>query len=389
MSLKIYFISIKFFLKDLFKSLSTLLRTLGENWSRGIKVSRLKHTLIKDMELLRKSLIDGQSTSSLTQSIEVNLENLHGRIGQKTLEEVKILSFVDKIKNVNNDGGYEKVINQMFDTFYSKLDNRLFKLIDKLEDEPLTNTIEYGEESDMDKNEYKKEKIQLQIELVKLQEWAVTNNKKICILFEGRDAAGKGSSIKRFIEHLNPKNYRVVSLGIPTKEESENWLPRYEKHLPNEGELVFFDRSWYNRGVIEPTMGYCTDVQYEDFMENVNKWEEDLIKNDTILIKLWFSINQEKQLERFGLRKHSQLKHWKYSPNDEKTISKWDIMTKYKTQMFKKTSTPISPWVVINSNDKRISRLNSIRYVLSSVNYTIKDIEKNIVPDPNIVKILK
>ena len=228
----------------------------------------------------------------------------------------------------------------------------------------------------MDRKKYESEKFKLQVELAKLQEWVIKNNKKVAIVFEGRDAAGKGSTIKRFIEYLNPKVYRVVALGVPTEEEKENWFERYEQHLPNDGEIVFFDRSWYNRAVVEPAMGYCTEEQYGEFMNKVVKWEEKLIKDkDITLIKFWFSITQDKQIKRFELRQASPLKYWKFSPNDAKVLDKWEIIGNFKRQMFTQTSSRKSPWVIINSNDKKIGRLNAIRYVLSKINYEDKDPE--------------
>ena len=223
---------------------------------------------------------------------------------------------------------------------------------------------------------------------MKLQEWVIKNNERVAIVFEGRDSAGKGSTIKRFIEYLNPKHFRVVALGLPTEEEKNNWFGRYEKHLPNPGEIVFFDRSWYNRGVVEPAMGYCSEEQYMSFIENVGDWEESMIKKGLILIKFWFSITKEKQQLRFELRKQSPLKYWKFSPNDAKVVDKWDIITKYKNQMFNKTSTRMSPWVIINSNDKKIGRLNAMRYVLDKIKYDNKD-ETKCHWYPEVVNILK
>jgi polyphosphate kinase 2 (PPK2 family) len=187
---------------------------------------------------------------------------------------------------------------------------------------------------------------------------------------------------------LNPKYFRVVALGVPTEEEKNDWFGRYEKHLPKPGEIVFFDRSWYNRAVVEPAMGYCTEEQYMDFIENVADWEEDLIKRGLTLIKFWFSITKEKQQLRFQLRQTSPLKYWKFSPNDAKVIDKWDIITKYKNQMFNKTSTRLSPWIIINSNDKKIGRLNAMRYALSAIDYDDKNPEMSEYY-PEVVNVLK
>lgn len=221
----------------------------------------------------------------------------------------------------------------------------------------------------IDYTTYKHEKEALQIELLKMQHWVIANKKRVAIVFEGRDAAGKGSSIKRFIEYMMPKDLRVVELGIPTPNESKFWFKRYEKHLPDPGEIVFFDRSWYNRAMIEPTMGYCKKSQYRYFMGKVLDWEENLIDNGLILIKLYLSVNKETQLVRFQERIVDPLKYWKYSINDEKVREYWDTLTKYKDQMFERTSSDKSPWVVIGSNNKLEARLKAMLYVLSAVKH--------------------
>ena len=223
--------------------------------------------------------------------------------------------------------------------------------------------------------QYRKEKQLLQVELLKLQEWVIKENKRVVIVVEGRDTAGKGSTIKRFVEKLierkssDDPTYRVVSLGIPTPEESQNWFKRYEKHLPKESEIVFFDRSWYNRAVVEPAMGYCDENQYRDFMERVNNWEEELQGKGHILIKFYLDIDKYNQIQRITERQESPLKYWKFSMNDLAALGKWEAFTKYQNQMFEKTSTETNPWVLINSNNKLIARLTAIRYVLQSINY--------------------
>jgi polyphosphate kinase 2 len=218
-------------------------------------------------------------------------------------------------------------------------------------------------------SQYQDEKFKLQVELLKLQEWVVKYQKRIAILFEGRDAAGKGSTIKRFIEHLIPKHFRVYELGTPSDKQNNNWLNTHEKALPKKGEIVFFDRSWYSRAMIQPTMGYCSKHQYKYFMEHVNNWEEKLITEGLVLIKFYLSVNKPTQKMRFHIREHHQLKYWKLSSNDFKTLKKWEEYTFYKNQMFEKTSTVFSPWIIINSNDKMVARLNAMRYVLSEINY--------------------
>ena len=218
-------------------------------------------------------------------------------------------------------------------------------------------------------SQYQDEKFKLQVELLKLQEWIVKKDKRIAIIFEGRDAAGKGSTIKRFIEHLIPKHFRVYELGTPTEQQNKHWLQTHEKALPQNGEIVFFDRSWYSRAMIQPTMGYCSKSQYKYFMENVNNWEKTLIDDGLILIKFYLSVNKPTQKMRFHIRENHQLKYWKLSSNDLKTLKKWEEYTFYKNQMFEKTSTDYSPWVIINSNDKMVARLNAMRYVLNEINY--------------------
>ena len=236
----------------------------------------------------------------------------------------------------------------------------------------------------LDQSEYNKlgakayalEKRRLQIELLKLQEDVIKNNRKICIVFEGRDTAGKSSAIKFFSEYLRPTNFKYVQLGIPTKWESSHWFQRWEKVLPKQGEISFLDRSWYTRAITEPIMGYCSEHQYRTFMKRVNEWEENLIKNGVELIKFYFSLSKDQQERRMHARKNSQLKYWKLSKNDEKIITKWDAFTLYKEQMFDKTGTEISPWVSINSNNKMIGRLTSLRYFLIKTDYKNKIILK-------------
>lgn len=226
-----------------------------------------------------------------------------------------------------------------------------------------------SEYTNISEKQYSDEKFKLQVELLKLQEWVVNKNKRIAIIFEGRDAAGKGSTIKRFIEHLIPKHFRVHELGMPSEDQNTYWLKTHENALPIEGEIVFFDRSWYSRAMIQPTMGYCSKNQYKYFMANVNDWENKLIQEGLILIKFYLSVNKPTQRMRFHIREHHQLKYWKLSKNDLKTLKKWEEYTFYKNQMFEKTSTENSPWVIINSNDKMVSRLNAMRYVLNEIQY--------------------
>ena len=236
--------------------------------------------------------------------------------------------------------------------------------------------LDQAEYKKLDTKAYALEKRRLQIELLKLQEDVIKNDRKICIVFEGRDTAGKSSAIKFFSEYLRPNNFNYVQLGIPSKWESSHWFQRWEKVLPEKGEISFLDRSWYTRAVTEPIMGYCNERQYRAFMKRVNEWESKLIKNGTELTKFYFSLSKDQQERRMNARKNSQLKYWKLSKNDEKIITKWDAFTLYKQQMFNKTATEESPWVSINSNNKMIGRLTTLRYLLIKTEYENKKIVK-------------
>ena len=225
--------------------------------------------------------------------------------------------------------------------------------------------------------QYQEEKRVLQIELLKLQEWIINSHKSVAILFEGRDAAGKGATIRRFIERLMPKSVRVEELGVPSENQIKNWLNTYKKILPKPGELVFFDRSWYSRALIQPVMNYCTENQYKFFMKNINSWENELKSDGIILIKFYLSVSQKSQTLRFKLRESSPLKYWKLSENDLEVAKEWDLFTYYKEQMFNETSTQENPWVIINSDNKMIARLNAMRYVLTKISYKNKKILKS------------
>ncbi|MCF6222730.1 MAG: polyphosphate kinase 2 [Flavobacteriaceae bacterium] len=235
--------------------------------------------------------------------------------------------------------------------------------------------------------QYEKEKKYLQIELVKLQQWVKNNNKKVAIIFEGRDAAGKGGNIRRFTEHLNPRAMRLVALNRPTTLEKGQWyFRRYIQHLPNPGEIVFFDRSWYNRAVVEPVMGFCTDEQYRQFMMQLPEFEHMLYEEGTVIIKFWLSISKEEQAKRFDARKDNPLKRWKFSPVDQKGQEYWEKYTKYKELMFNKTHTSFSPWTIVKTNNKQTARLECMRHVLSRIDYDGKDdFNTPLLSDPNVI----
>lgn len=234
---------------------------------------------------------------------------------------------------------------------------------------------------------YEEELRTLQAELVTLQQWIARKKMRVAIIFEGRDASGKGGSIKRFREHLNPRSMRVVALTKPTEVEMGQWyFRRYIKELPNPGEIVFFDRSWYNRAVVEPVMGFCTKQQYQHFLNQVPDFEHMLYEDGIKVIKFWFSISKEEQQRRFESRLKNPLKRWKFSPVDMKGQELWDRYTFYKEQMFSKTHTNFSPWIIVKTNDKRTARLESMRHVLSSFDYPGKGKSKAVImPDPNVI----
>lgn len=234
---------------------------------------------------------------------------------------------------------------------------------------------------------YEYELESLQIELVKLQRWIQEQKLRVAILYEGRDAAGKGGTIRRFIEHLNPRAMRVVALPAPTSEEQGQWyFQRYMRQLPNRGEIVFFDRSWYNRAVVEPVNGFCSREQYERFMRQVPEFEHMLVEDGVILVKFWFSISKEVQFARFESRRSNPLKQWKLSPLDGKAQDQWDAYTRYKEVMFGRTHTSYSPWIIVKANNKRRARLESIRHVLSLIDYAGKEEARvSLLPDPDIV----
>lgn len=238
----------------------------------------------------------------------------------------------------------------------------------------------------MTRKNYEKEKYKLQVELLKLQSWVKETGQKLVILFEGRDAAGKGGTIKRFMEHLNPRGARVVALEKPSDVERGQWyFQRYIEHLPTAGEIVMFDRSWYNRAGVERVMNFCTDNEYRTFMNQAPDFERSLIDSGTHLIKFWFSVSQQEQQRRFDARRVHPLKQWKLSPIDLASLDKWDDYTQAKEAMFHYTDFPESPWIVVKSDCKKRARLNSMRFVLHRMPYTDKSLKKIGPVDPLLV----
>lgn len=239
----------------------------------------------------------------------------------------------------------------------------------------------------LDALRYEDELVKLQVELVRFQRWVQESDSRVAILFEGRDAAGKGGTIRRFTEHLNPRSIRVVALPKPTQEEQGQWyFQRYSKQLPNRGEIVFFDRSWYNRAVVEPVNGFCSEAEYKRFMQQVPEYEHMLYEDGITIIKFWFSISKEEQLKRMVSRQTNPLKQWKLSPVDQQAQERWEDYTHYKEEMFSKTHTSFSPWIIVKANNKRLARLESIRYVLDHFPYPGRgETNTHIHPDPNVI----
>lgn len=238
----------------------------------------------------------------------------------------------------------------------------------------------------MRRSAYEAQKYQLQVELLKLQAWVKETGQRVVILFEGRDAAGKGGTIKRFMEHLNPRGARVVALEKPTDAERGQWyFQRYVQHLPTAGEITLFDRSWYNRAGVERVMGFCTDSEYNEFMRQAPEFERHLVRSGVWVIKFWFSVSQKEQRRRFKEREVHPLKQWKLSPIDKQSLNKWKEYTDAKEAMFAQTDTADAPWTVIKSDCKKRARLNAMRYVLHKLPYAKKDVEKIGRLDPLIV----
>jgi polyphosphate kinase len=244
----------------------------------------------------------------------------------------------------------------------------------------------YPYDERMTRKDYEFHKRLLQIELLKMQSWVKDTGQRVVMVFEGRDAAGKGGTIKRFMEHLNPRGATVVALEKPTKEESTQWyFQRYVKHLPSAGEIVMFDRSWYNRAGVERVMGFCTQAQYEEFMRQAPEFERMLVSSGIILFKFWFSVSRKEQVSRFTIRRIDPVRQWKLSPMDLASLDRWQDYAEAKEAMLFYTDIPPAPWTVIRSNDKKRGRIEAMRWVLSRLDYPEKAAEIVGTPDPLIV----
>jgi polyphosphate kinase 2 len=281
--------------------------------------------------------------------------------------------FIDKIR----DGGFQVVDRHTPDP----------DLIDPQGRAVDTWREDYPYDERLSREEYEVEKYKLQIELLKLQYWGEDSGQRHIIVFEGRDAAGKGGTIKRFTEYLNPRTARVVALNKPSDREQGQWyFQRYINHFPTEGEIVLFDRSWYNRAGVERVMGFSTDEQYTTFMSQVPLFEKMLVDDGIHLTKFWFSVTQSEQRTRFAIRQIDPVRRWKLSPMDLESLDRWEDYTAAKEAMFLHTDTDHAPWTTIKSNDKKRARLNAMRHFLSQFEYEDKDHEVVGTPDPLIVR---
>ncbi len=271
-----------------------------------------------------------------------------------------------------------------------------FQVIDEDDDDPVlvdrdgegvdTWREGYPYDERMDRGDYEVQKRLLQIELLKLQNWIKAEGRRLVVVFEGRDAAGKGGTIKRFTEHLNPRGASVVALEKPTERESTQWyFQRYVQHLPAAGEIVLFDRSWYNRAGVERVMGFCSDAEYERFLEDAPRFERMITASGIDLVKFWFSVSRSEQLTRFAIRQVDPVRQWKLSPMDLQSIDKWDAYTAAKEAMLAATNTVDAPWTVVKSNDKKRARIEAMRWVLARFPYTDRDDDLVGEPDGRIV----
>jgi polyphosphate kinase 2 len=357
-------------------------------------------TELKDelTDILLKYKSEILSNTEKIRRVDINniIENLNDELGENIVLYFNLDSFFRGLHNVLSIKKKDKtvLIEKYFQSYLNNLPQRIETLHSEL-DKPkdYSDDEEFEELKKLKRNvilkipkkKFKSEKIPLQIELLKMQEWMKKNEYKLALIFEGRDSAGKGSAIKTITEFLQPKYFDIETFDIPTEEQRKNWFSRYQQVMPEPGHITFFDRSWYNRAVNDPVMGYCTHEEYEQFMRDVVPFEEKLNKKGIHLIKFWFSVTRETQELRFKMRQANPLKYWKFSENDLKTMSKWEQFTAYKERMFNETSTPDNPWIVVDSDDKRLAQLNVLRYILTTVPYKGKDMEVIGQPYPEII----
>lgn len=303
----------------------------------------------------------------------VDLGALSQKLGAAHDERVNLREFIDRLVNEGYTVGGPEGADPV--------------LIDPRGRAVNTWRQDYPYEELLSREEYEEEKYKLQVELLKLQYWGQDHGKKHLIIFEGRDAAGKGGTIKRFTEHLNPRAARVVALPKPNDEEAGQWyFQRYIRHLPTAGEMVLFDRSWYNRAGVERVMGFCTQEEYDTFMRQVPELERMLVESGIYLTKFWFSVTQREQRTRFAIRQIDPVRRWKLSPMDLESLDRWEDYTEAKEAMILGTDTDHAPWTLVRSNDKKRARLNAMRFFLNQFDYEGRDNSVVYEPDPLIVE---
>ncbi len=360
-----------------------------------------------------KPQVKNPTKRSIKKPVKNNAVKPQAEITETTLEQVQVMNSLDNAESVNNSVLVDILTNA------AKLDKQ--KLVESVgtfmdglaadDAEALKAAISssvskknnmvvdpddilnenwreggYPYKNLMSRKSYEKQKYRLQVELLKLQAWVKETGQRVVILFEGRDAAGKGGTIKRVMEHLNPRGARVVALEKPTETERGQWyFQRYVKHLPTAGEIVLFDRSWYNRAGVERVMGFCTNEEYNEFMRQAPEFERMLTRSGIHVVKFWFSVSQDEQRRRFKERQVHPLKQWKLSPVDLASLDKWDAYTQAKEAMFFSTDTADAPWTVVKSDCKKRARLNAVRYLLHKMPYSGKDSERIGAVDPLIV----
>lgn len=356
-----------------------------------------KKSLINNHQALKNSVervLDGDTVKGET-LLEAKVNTVNRKIGKKLTNEAVILT--DKLHHAPKNE--EEVAEAFLKNFSPAERKAILKLLIEDNDENARFKRNPDDElsSDwrnggypyknlMSRKNYEIQKYDLQVELLKLQNWVKETGARVIILFEGRDAAGKGGTIKRMMEHLNPRGARVVALEKPTEEEKGQWyFQRYVKHFPTKGEIVLFDRSWYNRAGVEKVMGFCTNDEYMEFMRQVPEFERNLVRSGISLFKFWFSVSRDEQKRRFKDRETHPLKQWKLSPIDKASLNKWNEYTEAKEKMFFYTDTSDAPWTVVKSNCKKRARLNAMRFVLHKFNYNNKNSKLLGKIDPLIV----
>jgi len=341
----------------------------------------IEKNINESVDDLKTKLIDNQ----------VNIDILSNVIEKLSDDDVTDLFLRNLDRKLLKGGNKEENVKKYIEKYLNSLELRKTMSQEPNDDFEVEDEFLYGglepEKSKIGRKQYKKELLPLQVELLKLQEHVKKTGKPVVIVFEGRDSAGKGSTIRSMTQYLDPKYFNVVALGIATPEERKNWFQRYEKEI-EPGKINLFDRSWYNRGIVEPVMGYGTEEEYKNFMENVNDFEQSLIDKGIELFKFWLSITPQTQEKRFELRKQSPLKYWKFSPNDAKSIEKWDEYTKYKNKVLK-TAKEAKPWTIVDTNDKRAGTLNLLRHLLKNIDYEGKDENNFGIEFPEVVTTIK